>query len=138
MNFGKSGIKLLLSKTMSCPLQSSRRERGHDYTIAVYQTGKSIPMNINIMHWNKTCMYICIIHEYTAEANLIQHIHMFIIILKQIQLQKLNKQRILLWKISCPVTRYAATTFHPTIGQCAHQSLSTTATPELSMITTRN
>ena len=33
-----------------------------------------------------------------------------------------------------PATSYVATTFHPTIGQCAHQSLSTTSTPELGMI----
>ena len=37
-----------------------------------------------------------------------------------------------------PITNYVATTFHPTIGQCAHQSLSTTPTPELGMIPTRN
>ena len=34
-----------------------------------------------------------------------------------------------------PATSYVAATFHPTIGQCAHQSLSNTATPELGMIT---
>ena len=28
--------------------------------------------------------------------------------------------------------------FHPTIGQCAHQSLSNIATPELGMISLRN
>ena len=33
-----------------------------------------------------------------------------------------------------PATSYVATTFHPTIGQRAHQSLSNTATPELGMI----
>ena len=31
-------------------------------------------------------------------------------------------------------TSYIAATFHPTIGQRAHQSLSNTATPELGMI----
>ena len=30
-----------------------------------------------------------------------------------------------------PATSYVATTFHPTIGHRAHQSLSNTATPEL-------
>ena len=33
-----------------------------------------------------------------------------------------------------PATSYVAATFHPSIGQCAHQSLSNTATPELGMI----
>ena len=33
-----------------------------------------------------------------------------------------------------PATSYIAATFHPTIGQCAHQSLSNAATPELGMI----
>ena len=31
-------------------------------------------------------------------------------------------------------TSYVAATFHPTIGQRAHQSLSNAATPELGMI----
>ena len=33
-----------------------------------------------------------------------------------------------------PTTSYVAATFHPTIGQLAHQSLSNAATPELGMI----
>ena len=33
-----------------------------------------------------------------------------------------------------PATSYVATTFHPTIGQLAHQTLSNAATPELGMI----
>ena len=39
---------------------------------------------------------------------------------------------------ACLATSYIVVTFHPTIGQCAHQSLSNTATPELGMIPTRN
>ena len=35
---------------------------------------------------------------------------------------------------TCPATSYVAATFHPTIGQCAHQSLSNTATPKMGMI----
>ena len=35
---------------------------------------------------------------------------------------------------NCPATSYVAATFHPTIGQRAHKSLSNTATPELGMI----
>ena len=33
-----------------------------------------------------------------------------------------------------PATSYVAATFHPTIGQRAHQYLSNAATPELGMI----
>ena len=33
-----------------------------------------------------------------------------------------------------PATSYVAATFHPTIGQRAHQSLSNAATPEMGMI----
>ena len=35
---------------------------------------------------------------------------------------------------TCPATSYVAVTFHPTIGQHTHQSLSNTNTPELGMI----
>ena len=58
--------------------------------------------------------------------------------IKQIQLQRLTQRRILILKEVCPATSYVAAMFHPTIGQCAHQSLSSTATPELGMISTRN
>ena len=34
----------------------------------------------------------------------------------------------------CPTTNDVAATIHQTIGQCAHQSLSTPTTPELGMI----
>ena len=37
-----------------------------------------------------------------------------------------------------PTTSYVAATFHPTIGHYAHQYLSITTTPDLSMIPTRN
>ena len=33
-----------------------------------------------------------------------------------------------------PATSYVAATFHPTIGQRAHQSLNNAATPELGMV----
>ena len=36
-----------------------------------------------------------------------------------------------------PATSYVAATFHPTIGQRAHQSLSNAATPEVGMIPPR-
>ena len=35
---------------------------------------------------------------------------------------------------NCPATSYVAATFHPTIGQRAHQSLNNIATPKLGMI----
>ena len=44
-----------------------------------------------------------------------------------------NSNTYLLMKNS-PATSYVAATFHPTIGQLAHQSLSNAATPELGMI----
>ena len=47
-------------------------------------------------------------------------------------------QEILILKEACSATSYVVAMFHPTIGQCAHHSLSTTATPELGMIPTRN
>ena len=46
---------------------------------------------------------------------------------------KYRRQTYLLMKNS-PATSYVAATFHPTIGQFAHQSLSNAATPELGMI----
>ena len=39
---------------------------------------------------------------------------------------------------ACLAISFLAATFHPTIGQCAHQYLSNTATPKLVMIPTRN
>ena len=36
-----------------------------------------------------------------------------------------------------PATSYVTATFHPTIGQLAHQSLNNAATPELGMIPPR-
>ena len=33
-----------------------------------------------------------------------------------------------------PATSYVTLMFHPTIGQCTHQSLSNTATPKIGMI----
>ena len=46
--------------------------------------------------------------------------------------------RTLILKKDCPATSYLAATFHPTIGHCAHQSLSDTATLERGMISSRN
>ena len=40
-------------------------------------------------------------------------------------------------KEACPTTSYVAAMLHPTIGQCAHQSLSNIATPKMGMIPTR-
>ena len=49
-----------------------------------------------------------------------------------------STQRYLSLKEAHPATNYVSATFHPTIGQCAHQSLSNIATPKLGMIPTRN
>ena len=46
--------------------------------------------------------------------------------------------RILILSRTPPATSYVASTFHPTIGQCAHQYLCNTTTPELGMISPRN
>ena len=57
--------------------------------------------------------------------------------MKQIQYAKISIE-IHIFEISCFVTSYVAVTFHPTIVQCAHQSLSNIATPEFGMIPIRN
>ena len=56
--------------------------------------------------------------------------------MKQIQFAKINTE-ILIFGRSCSAASYVAAMFHPTICQCAHQSLSSTASPELGMIPTR-
>ena len=61
----------------------------------------------------------------------IQHVHDN---LKQIQLENLNTQKIVILRRSFLATRYVAATFHPTIGQCAHQPLNNTTTPKSGMI----
>ena len=58
---------------------------------------------------------------------------MFILIHKQF-IEEIKYTRILIWKRSWPATSYVTATFHPNIDQCAHQSLSLTATPKLGMI----
>ena len=58
---------------------------------------------------------------------------MFILIPKQF-IEEIKYTRILIWKRSWSTSSNVATTFHPTIGQCAHQSLIIMATPELGMI----
>ena len=47
-------------------------------------------------------------------------------------------QRYLYYEEASLATIYVTAIFHPTIGQCAHKSLSNTATPEQGMISTRN
>ena len=77
--------------------------------------------------------------KYTAEANHsfhsnIHHVHNSL----NKFIAEIKHMRILILKRSFPVTSYVAATFHPTIGQCAHQSLNGTTTPELGMVPTRN
>ena len=81
-------------------------------------------------------------HEYLtysrSKIHSIQAFNMFIIIhLSKYKCRDLNT-RILILEEACPTTGYVAETFHPSIGQCAHQSLNATSTPELGMISTRN
>ena len=52
-------------------------------------------------------------------------------------MQRLTQEILILKKV-CPATSYVIAMFHPTISQCAHQSLSKNATPKLGMIPTRN
>ena len=47
-------------------------------------------------------------------------------------------QRYLSYEEARLATSYVVATFHPTIGQCAHQYLNNTATPKLGMVPTRN
>ena len=61
----------------------------------------------------------------------------FMIIYEENTIVELNT-RILILRRSFPATRFVSATFHPTIGQCAPYSLSITATPKMSMISTGN
>ena len=68
----------------------------------------------------------------------IQAFIIFIFIYKQVQLQGLKHKKYLSLSEACPETSYVVTTFHPTISECAHQSLNNTATPKLGMISLSN
>ena len=68
----------------------------------------------------------------THSSNTIKHSSCSFI--KQHSCKGLSTRRYLSLTEAYPTTSYVAATFHPTIGQCAHQSLSNTATPELGMI----
>ena len=73
--------------------------------------------------------------EYTTETKCIQHVHDN---LKANTFEEIKYTQDTYLEKSFPTTSYVVATFHPTIGQCAHQSLSNTATLELGMIPTRN
>ena len=63
---------------------------------------------------------------------------MFIIIHKTIDsIAEITRSRLLIFLMKNPATSYIAATFHPAIGQLAHQSLSNIATPKLGMIPPR-
>ena len=68
----------------------------------------------------------------------IQAFIMFLLIYKIDTFARIEKQEILILKKACPATSYVTATFHPTIGQCAHQSLNGIATPEMGMVPTMN
>ena len=81
----------------------------------------------------------CIYYPHTTEEeSYIQAFNMFIVIHKQNTVMEIKYKGILILKEACPATSYVAAMFHPTIGQCAHQSLSNSTTLELVMIRTRN
>ena len=69
----------------------------------------------------------------TSNVHPIQEFNMFMIIYEENRIAELNT-RILILRRIFPATSYVPATFHPTIGQRSHQSLSITATPELGMI----
>ena len=73
---------------------------------------------------------------YSGINSSIQHIKQ-VQFMKQIQFAEINIE-ILIFKIICSATSYVDAASHPTIVQCTHQSLSSTATPKLGMIPTSN
>ena len=61
--------------------------------------------------------------------------NIFIIIHETVDIAEMKQSGLLIfWWRNHPATSYVAAMFHPTIGQCAHQSLSITAIPEMGMI----
>ena len=68
------------------------------------------------------------------EKTFIQAFSMFIVIHKKNIVAEIKYKGILILKGIWLATSYVAATFHPTIGQCAHQSLNTTTTLEMGMI----
>ena len=96
-------------------------------------------MNITIKNGlNIKYIHICIVHVNTQRKKnaFIQAFNMFILIHKTIA--EIKHTTILILRRSFPANSYVAAMFHPTIGQCAHQPISSTATLELGMIPTRN
>ena len=80
-------------------------------------------------------------HKYlTYNENKIHSIHSHVHLnsFKQIQVHKFQHKNTYLGSEARPATSYVTATFHPTIGVCAYQSLSSTATPELGMSPIRN
>ena len=73
------------------------------------------------------------IHIHVVHVHKTSNIHHVQDNLQENTIAELNT-RILILRISFLANIYVAATFHPTIGQCAHQSLSNTVTPELGMI----
>ena len=73
--------------------------------------------------------------KYIHSHSSIQHVHDK---LKTNTVAELKYRRNTYLGKKLPATSYVTAMFHPTIYQCAHQSLSTTATLELGMIPTRN
>ena len=77
--------------------------------------------------------------KHTTEINSFHSsIHSCTLIYEQLQLQGLKHKKYLSLSEYCLTASNVAATFHPTIGQCAHQSLSNTTTLELGVIPPRN
>ena len=102
------------------------------------------PMNINrnqMLKLKLTSIHRCKTLQSYSESNTKTFPAFIMFIISHNTVYKLqrrsNSSTYLLMK-NPPATSYVVATFHPTIGQRAHQSLSNTATPELGMIATRN
>ena len=81
--------------------------------------------NHSYTHWKQTYIH-----------SGIQHVHHHSLNIKYNWRSKIDKNTYLIR--TRPATSYVALMFHPTIGQCAHQSLNNTTTLELGMTSTRN
>ena len=102
-------------------------------TVECTQMPSFIIHNYNCILCTDMIIYLAQRNQYAFKQAFIQHVH-FILINSKYRIAEVKCIRLLiLWKL-CSTTSYVAATFHPTIGQRAHQSLSNAATPELGMI----
>ena len=95
----------------------------------------AIYIGINYILFKEFIMFIIHKKNKHSSCSTIQQVHDKLSIKS---ISKIKHTRILILKKSCLATSYVTATFHPTIGERAHQSLNTTATPKLGMIYPRN